>query len=74
MSNRTDAGTTITVEERDGNQLVMLAAPDAPEDMRITEAGRIIGGGFQPAMFFPAALSPSALRIIAYLIENGDES
>lgn len=70
----TDHGTTITIEQRHGDQVIVLHAPDAPEDMRETEAGRIVTmwgkPGFQPAMFFPALFSPSALRIIADLIEE----
>lgn len=71
----TSTGTTITIEDRhdfvDGKyRAVILDNPNAPEDLRHGEAGRIIGGGFQPAPFAEFALSAEALHIIADLIEQ----
>lgn len=74
MSITTSTGTTVSLEQDGENTLVILAAPDAPEDMRRIEAGRLVynNAGFQPAFFFPGALSVEVLRAIATLIENGD--
>lgn len=73
MPNRTvttTAGTTVTLTERHGETLVLLDHPDAPADMRSTEAGRILDSGFQPRPFVAWALKPEVLRAIADLIEK----
>lgn len=69
----TSAGTTVSLEVRDGEKVVILEVPDAPVNLRSLEAGRIVfeGQGFQPAPFFPGALRPEVLRAIADLIERG---
>ena len=67
----TSTGSTIELVERDGNTLVVLDHPDAPDEMRHHEAGRMIDGGFQPAPFSAYALRPETLRGIASLIEGG---
>ncbi|MFJ4168358.1 hypothetical protein ACIPY3_02495 [Paenarthrobacter sp. NPDC089714] len=65
----TSAGTTVTVEDRDGDRAVVLDHPDAPDFARNAEAGRFLNGGFQPAPFVAFALGPDALRAIADLLE-----
>lgn len=66
-----DSGTTVSLQHVEGEEWrVILGAPDAPADLRDYEAGRVIGGGFQPAPFMPAALSAETLRTIAQLIED----
>ncbi|MFE2994149.1 hypothetical protein ACFXG4_03945 [Nocardia sp. NPDC059246] len=66
----TASGSTVTLTDRDGDLIVLLDHPDAPADMRPTEAGRVIDGGFQPAPFAAWGLRPSGLRAIADLIEG----
>lgn len=67
-------GTTVDVKQVDGDQVVILDNPQAPDNMRNVEAGRIVdfGGasGFQPAPFALYALRPEALRVIAGLVEG----
>ncbi|MGW5514641.1 hypothetical protein [Nocardia africana] len=65
----TDTGTTVCLALKDGDTLVVLDHPNAPADMRHTEAGRIIDGGFQPYPFATWSAAPSTLRAIADLIE-----
>lgn len=79
----TSTGTTVTLttraygtavehaDEREGDVVVILDNPAAPDSDRHVEAGRIVydGRGFQPAPFFPAALSIEVLRAIADLME-----
>lgn len=64
-------GTTITLESHPPVEglIVFLGHPDAPEDMRSVEAGRILKGGFQPAIFAAFTMRPEVLRAIADLIE-----
>lgn len=51
--------------------VVVLDNPEAPDDMRNTEAGIVVqSGGFQPATFAAFALRPAVLRAIADLIEK----
>lgn len=67
----TEKGTVITVSpSREGNHVVTLDHPDAPADMRGVLAGRIIDGGYQPAIFAAWAMSPDTLRALADLIEK----
>lgn len=56
-------------EDAFGDTMLLLDHPNAPADMRPTEAGRVIDGGFQPAPFANWALTPEGLRAIADLIE-----
>jgi len=67
----TPHGTTVRIEQHPTGALVILDHPAAPADMRNHEAGRIIGGGFQPAPFAEFGLRPDVLRAIADLIEGG---
>jgi len=70
----TSTGTTISCLSGADGELVMLTNPDAPADLRTIEAGRLARHldtvGFQPAPFFPAALSAEVLRGIADLLEE----
>lgn len=66
----TSTGTTVSVEEHDGEKVVILTNPDAPEDLRRSEAGRLVIGGYQAPLFMPYALSPETLRAIAELAET----
>ena len=69
----TSSGTTVDVQKIDGEQVIILDHPDAPEDMRNIEAGRIVEGmGFQPAPFALFALRPEVLRVIAGLVEGAE--
>lgn len=71
MSKRkTSVGGSVEIREEEGDSLVVLAHPDAPDDMRDVVAGRIVDGGFQPAPFAAWAVRPETLRIIADLIEE----
>lgn len=70
----TPNGSTITIQKIGRHHLVILDHPDAPENMRNTEAGRILDGGFQPAPFPAFGLSPYVLRGIADLIETTREN
>ena len=70
MSNTTITGTTVTVEDRHDDRVAICDNPAAPDDMRNTEVGRIVDGGFQPAFMCAFALSPEVLRIIAELAEG----
>ena len=71
MSITTSTGTTVAIiQGPQGDSLVMANNPAAPPDLRDREVGRVIGGGFQPAMFAPWALTPETLRAIADLIER----
>jgi hypothetical protein len=63
-------GTILSLDTEGANVLVLLDHPDAPEDMRNVEAGRIIGGHFQPMPFVNFGMSPEALRAIADLVET----
>lgn len=70
-------GGTVRLEHRSpdaptggGDLVVILDHPDAPPDMRHTEAGRVIAGSFQPAAFAEFGLRPETLRAIATLIEE----
>lgn len=67
----TSTGTNIWVATRvsTGDRIVVLENPYAPSDMRMTEAGRIIDGGFQPAPSAAWGLRPEVLRAIADVIE-----
>jgi hypothetical protein len=73
----TKNGSTVKIDLHPTGALVILDHPDAPEDMRHKEAGRIIdvGGelGFQPAPLAAFAMRPDVLRAIADLIEQPDE-
>lgn len=67
----TDGGTTVSLEEVNGATLVFLDAPDAPEDMKRVEAGRVAEGiAYQPPIFAPFAMRPAVLRAIADLIDG----
>lgn len=68
----TSGGTTVRVvtHETTGDRVVILDHRDAPDDMRNTEAGRVLDGGFQPAPFVAWALTPNTLRAIADLVEE----
>lgn len=68
MTITTPNGTTISLEQKGSDTLVILDNPAAPADMRNTEAGRIIPGGFQAAPFMDFGLRPDVLRAIADLI------
>lgn len=63
-------GGTVRLKESEAGLLVILDHPEAPGDMRNLEAGRIAGGGFQPAPFLAGAMRPETLRAIADLIES----
>ena len=67
----TSTGTNIWVATREstGDRIVVLENPHAPSGMQMTEAGRVIDGGFQPAPFAAWGLRPEALRAIADVIE-----
>lgn len=66
----TSTGTTVTLAERLGDTVILLDHPNAPAHMRNTEAGRIIDGSFQPAIFAAWSMQPEALRAIADLIDQ----
>ena len=66
----TSTGTTIDTNHTDHGTTVILDHPEAPDHMRHTKAGRIIGGGFQAAPIFAFTLSPEVLRAIATLTEQ----
>jgi hypothetical protein len=53
--------------------VVYLDSAKAPADMRPAEAGRIIRGGYQPALLCAFALTPECLRALADLIEKGTD-
>lgn len=78
MSITTSTGTVVTAERvLDGSgSLLHLAVicdhPDAPDAMRHHEVGRIIFGGFQPAVIAAFGLIPETLRAIADLIDAED--
>lgn len=69
-----DNGTNVRLETRTGTEattVVVVDHPDAPDDMRNYEVGRLFPGlGFLPAPFCEAGLRPAALRAIADLIEE----
>ena len=69
----TSIGTTVTLKDSEHGSLVVLDHPDAPDDMRNLEAGRLArfsgDWGFQPAMFSEGLIGPETLRAIADLIE-----
>jgi hypothetical protein len=69
-------GSTVRLEERDGELLVVLDHPDAPDDMRDAVAGRVAefdgARGFQPVPFAAFLISPGVLRAVADLIEAGE--
>lgn len=66
----TDTGTVITLNGLDGT--VYFDHPDVPANLRNTEAGRILYGGFQPTAVAAWAVSPATLRALADLIENAE--
>lgn len=66
----TSTGTTVTLAQRGDDTVGVLDHPGVPAEMRNNEVGRVIDGGFQPAMFAPWALMPPTLRAIADLIEE----
>ncbi|WP_280357120.1 hypothetical protein [Nocardia otitidiscaviarum] len=66
----TARGSIVTLSDQNGRLVVLLDHPDAPAEMRPTEAGRVVDGGFQPHMFADWALTPEGLRAIADLIEE----
>jgi hypothetical protein len=73
MPNRTittSTGTTVAIVTEGDLELIVLDHPDAPADMRNTEAGQLIDGGFQPVPFAAFGLTPPTLRAIADLIEG----
>lgn len=65
----TENGTTVRVIRYGMTLIVELDNPAAPPDMRDTEAGRIIDGGFQPSPRAAFAMRPDVLRAIAELME-----
>lgn len=65
----TETGTTVSIRETEEGREVFLHHPKAPAFLNKRVAGRVIEGGFQPALFAAFSLSPSALRAIADLIE-----
>lgn len=67
----TETGTTVSLKPDGSHALVVLDNPSAPDGMRDLEAGRVVNGAFQAAMFMDFALRPSVLRAIATLIEEG---
>ncbi|MCP1414370.1 hypothetical protein [Paenarthrobacter sp. A20] len=66
----TSSGTTVSVHQSGPDALLFLDHPEAPDDMRHLEAGRVTQEGFQPAPFAAFGLGPETLRAIADLIEN----
>ncbi|WAB09161.1 hypothetical protein SEA_EESA_51 [Arthrobacter phage Eesa] len=70
----TASGSTVRVEEFEGERVVVLDHPDAPDDMRDTVAGRLAvldgGRGFQPVPFAAFLMSPEVLRAVADLLER----
>lgn len=74
MTITTSTGTIVSLKpSNDGPQpilAVVLDNPAAPSDMRGVEVGRVVDGGYQPAMFAPWALRPEVLRAIADLIDQ----
>lgn len=72
----TESGTTMHLEERHGDTLVIFDHPDAPAEARHQEVGRLVydGAGFQPAPFCPVAFRPETLRALANLLESAKES
>ncbi|MGN6403529.1 hypothetical protein [Sinomonas sp.] len=62
-------GTTVSLKPSKDGPLVVLDHPDAPDDMRNIEAGRIILGSYQPKPFCEFGLRSETLRAIADLIE-----
>lgn len=69
MSITTSTGTTVSIQDADGERIVVLESPAAPPALQRTEAGRLVIGGFQPAPFAPWAARPEVLRAIADLVE-----
>lgn len=69
----TAAGTTIGIEDEDGERVIVLENEQAPVDMRRTVAGRVINGGFQPVLFAVWGLRPEVLRAIADLIDSEND-
>lgn len=68
----TAANTTLKVKRVEGDYRVFASNPDAPEDMREMEVGRIIDGGFQVSPLFGfsgAGFTPEALKALLLLIE-----
>ena len=67
----TSAGISVWVVTRraTGERIIILDHPEAPKDMRWTEAGRIISGHFQPAEPVDFAMSTEVLRAIADLMD-----
>jgi hypothetical protein len=65
----TSTGTTVTLQHSPHGDLVIMDHPDAPDDIRNMETGRIVTGGFQAAPFSAVVLQPETLRAIATLIE-----
>lgn len=70
LTTSTGTNVWITTREATGDSIVVLDNPAAPDDMRCTEAGRVLDGGFQPAPFAAFGLTPETLRVIADLIER----
>ncbi|WP_156250856.1 hypothetical protein [Pseudactinotalea terrae] len=59
----TTDGTTVRLAQYEGHTLVLLEQPDT--DLQPEEAGRILGGAFQPVMFCPITMTAEALEAIA---------
>jgi len=60
----TTDGTKVRLEQHEEHILVVLDHPDTP-DLRSAEAGRILGGAFQPVMFCAVSMSAEVLEAIA---------
>lgn len=74
MSITTSTGTTISTAPSEHGPLIILDHPDAPNDMRLREVGRIVDGGFQPEPFAIWTVSPETLRGIADLIDAAHQA
>lgn len=70
MEITTDTGTTVRLEDVHGHRSVICDNPNAPDEFRHREVGRVIEGGFQAAPFSTFGMRPGVLRAIATLIES----
>lgn len=69
-SKTTSQGTTVSDKYILGHRFVVLANPDAPDGLKEVEAGRIVGGGFQPVPECEFTMSAEVMRAIADLVDN----
>lgn len=70
ISTTTGTDVWVTTRKSTGDRVVVLDHPQAPEDMRMCEAGRVIDGAFQPAPFAAFGLRAAVLRAIADLVDQ----